>query len=905
MSPPIAAPFVEYAMNRFSPPKRLLTRFMIGAAGLAAFALPLGAQNVAQQGWNPKEVLAKETYVKPPEIVERIVTAPRNGVAFTNPSPDNRFFLKAENDGLPSVDVFGKPHYRLAGLEIDFKANRVRALTTRGSIGLTILDPNTGAARAIETPKGAVVNGATWSPDGKSIAYIASFDAATHVYVADVATGKSVQITKTPLLATRVTTLDWTADSKCIVAVLLPDNRPAEPKRPAIETGPLVRTSEAGKVLQNRNYASLLRDPYDKDLLDYYTLGQLALIDVKSKAVKKIGAPALITAVDASPDGQYFRVTLQVRPYSYLVQVTSFGTVEQLWDATGKVITVLAKRPLNEGSAGGSDSTGGFGGRGGAQSDTAKRNLQWNPVGPGLVYLLSEAPAAGTGGQRGAAPAGGRGGRGGATAARKDRLYTWLPPFGANDAKQIFEANSRITSAEFSPDGKTLFVAEGTDLYAVRLADPAKHYEIAKGASIAAGRGGRGGAGGAGGGRGNVSDSAFFNNPGALQTKRGANGVPVVRVASDNKSVFLEGTKYFPDWNKQAPHNFVDRVDFESGQKTRLYEGTSDVAEDVVAPLDDDYNKAIVLRQSPSMISDSYLRDMKTGSETKLTKNVDVAPEVTQAIRKRLLVERPRDGYKFYIDVTLPKDYREGTRLPGIIWFYPTEFSTQAEYDQRRRTTNINQFANVAPRSPEIWVTQGYVVIQPVDIPIVGPAGRMNDHYVDELREDLDLTLEAVEKAGYLDRGRVGIGGHSYGAFSTVNAMTHTPYFKAGIAGDGMYNRTLTPFNFQNERRTLWDAKDTYLEMSPFLYADRLSGALLMYHSLEDQNVGTDPISSIRMMQALQGQGKQAALFMYPYEDHGPATRESDLDQWARWIAWFDIYVKNPVQKESKAAVVP
>jgi dipeptidyl aminopeptidase/acylaminoacyl peptidase len=295
---------------------------------------------------------------------------------------------------------------------------------------------------------------------------------------------------------------------------------------------------------------------------------------------------------------------------------------------------------------------------------------------------------------------------------------------------------------------------------------------------------------------------------------------------------------------------------------------------------------------------------MKTGTETKLTKNVDLAPEVTQANRKRLLVERPRDNYKFYIDVTLPKDYREGTKLPGIIWFYPTEFSTQAEYDQRRRTTNINRFANVAARSPEIWVTQGYVVIQPVDIPIVGPTGRMNDHYVDELREDLDLTLEAVEKAGYLDRDRVGIGGHSYGAFSTVNAMTHTPYFKAGIAGDGMYNRTLTPWNFQNERRDFWEAKDTYLEMSPFLYADRLSGALLMYHSLEDQNVGTDPISSIRMMQALQGHGKQAALFMYPYEDHGPATRESDLDQWARWLAWFDIYVKNPQKKDTKAAAV-
>jgi len=887
-------------------------------AGLPLVALPLGAQTVTQQGWNPKEALASEKYVKPPENVERIVAAPRNSVAFTNPSPDKKYFLKTESDGLPSIDAFGKPHYRLGGVEIDWKANRARSLTTRGSVGLTLIDPTTGAMRTIETPKGALVSNATWSPDGKSIGYLANFDAATHIFVADVASGKSVQVTKTALLAVRVPSFDWTADGKNVVAVLLPDNRPAEPKRPPVETGPLVRTSEAGKVLQNRNYASLLRDQYEKDLLDYYTLGQLAEIDVKTHAVKKIGAPALITNVDASPDGQYFRVTLQTKPYSYLVPVANFGTVEQLWDSNGKVLTEIAKTNLREGTGGANDTTAfaggpGFGGRGGGQSDTAKRNLQWNPVGAGLIYLQADAGLGG--GAAGGGGRGGRGARGGGAgvaggsapasgATRHDHLYVWSAPFGASDTKVLFETNTRMTSAEFSEDGKMLFVNEGNDLYAVRLADPSKRMEIARGATIAAGGGrGRGGAGG--GGRGAAgSDSAFYANPGVLQTKRGPNGAPVVLVASDGKSVFLEGTKYFPDWAKTAPHNFVDKVDFETGQKSRLFEGKGDIAETVVAPLDNDYNKVIVTKESPTTVPDSYLHDMKTGADTKLTKNVDFAPDVTQAIRKRLLVERPRDNYKFYIDVTLPKDYRPGTRLPGIIWFYPTEFSTQAEYDQRRRTTNINTFANVGARSPEIWVTQGYVVIQPVDIPIVGPAGRMNDHYVDELREDLDLVIDAVDKAGYLDRDRLGIGGHSYGAFSTMNAMTHTPYFKAGIAGDGMYNRTLTPYNFQNERRTFWEARDTYEEMSPFFYADRLSGAVLMYHSLEDQNVGTDPISSIRMMQALQGQGKQAALFMYPYEDHGPATRESDLDQWARWIAWFDIYVKNPAKKD-KPTVVP
>jgi dipeptidyl aminopeptidase/acylaminoacyl peptidase len=189
-------------------------------------------------------------------------------------------------------------------------------------------------------------------------------------------------------------------------------------------------------------------------------------------------------------------------------------------------------------------------------------------------------------------------------------------------------------------------------------------------------------------------------------------------------------------------------------------------------------------------------------------------------------------------------------------------------------------------------VAGGYAFIEP-DIPIFGDAGRMNDNYTQDLAENLDAVLDAVVDSGFVRRDQMGIGGHSYGAFSTVNAMTLVPYFKAGIAGDGMYNRSLTPFGFQSERRSFFEAQDTYLDMSPFYRADKIAGALLMYHSTEDQNVGTAPMSSIRMYQALNGLGKDAALYMYPYEDHSVATYQSDLDMWARWLAWFDVHVKN------------
>ncbi|MBI1809280.1 MAG: S9 family peptidase, partial [Gemmatimonadetes bacterium] len=405
------------------------------------------------------------------------------------------------------------------------------------------------------------------------------------------------------------------------------------------------------------------------------------------------------------------------------------------------------------------------------------------------------------------------------------------------------------------------------------------------------GRGGRFG-GAPGGGRGGAADDslAFYNNPGAMLTKVGTAGGQVAMVSSDG-GVFLQGTQYFRDFERNAPREFVDKVDLKTGAKTRVFEGAKDGFEAVNAALDDDFAKVVVTRETPTQVADSYLRDTKAGTATRLTKNVDYTPEFTNLVRKRVTVTRA-DGIHFLVRLTLPADYQAGTRLPGMFWFYPYEYTDQAGYERTLRTENLSRFPAAGPRTIEYLATQGYAVAN-FDPPIVGDAGRMNDNYVSDLVMNLTAVIDELDRQGYIDRQRLGIGGHSYGAFSTMNAMTHTPFFKAGIAGDGMYNRTLTPTGFQNERRDLWSGQKTYLDMSPMLVADKLQGAILMYHSLEDQNVGTDPISSIRMMQALRANGKTASLFMYPYEDHGPATKETLLDQWARWTAWLDTYVKH------------
>ena len=471
----------------------------------------------------------------------------------------------------------------------------------------------------------------------------------------------------------------------------------------------------------------------------------------------------------------------------------------------------------------------------------------------------------------------------------------WLAPFKADEAKPIYETDGSISSAQFGSDGKTLIVTESKDgttvTYAVSLEDTSKKTQLwsertpttpTAGAGAGTGRG-------PGGAAAQAPDN-FYTNPGSLVTRTNAFGASVVRISSKSEA-FLSGTQYSRNPEQEAPRPFIDAVSLADGKKRRVWQSSADVYETVSTWLDDDANQLILNRQSTTMVPNAFLVSTSGGEPKALTNNVDYAPQVTMAQRNRVRVTRA-DGFKFWVEVTMPAGWTKGEKLPAFFWFYPSEFNDQAGYDRGKRTFNKNTFPSVSASSKDLLVLMGYAVVEP-DCPIVGPAGRMNDSYVPDLRNNLSATIDELDRLGYIDRTRLGIGGHSYGAFSTVNAMVHTPFFKAGIAGDGAYNRMLTPMAFQTEQRLLWEARETYLTMSPMLYAEQLTGALLMYHGIADQNVGTHPINSERLFHALDGLGKTAALYMYPYEDHGQVAKETILDQWARFVAWLDKYVKD------------
>jgi dipeptidyl aminopeptidase/acylaminoacyl peptidase len=863
---------------------------------LAVITSPLAAQGNSA-GWDPQEILKAETFVKPPANIERMIMAPRTDISFTQPNADRSWFLRGTGPTRGDINAWGKYHLWLGGLAVDTKANRARSVTTENSNGLVVVNPRTGATKVLETPKGTTVSAQTWSPNGTQVAYIANFDSGSYVYIADVATGKSTQLSKSALLATFVTTIAFTDDGKNIVAVLVPDGRgPAPTHGPnGIEDGPTVRMTNS-RAVPTPVYWSLLLDPHEKAQLKYHTTGQLALIDIAKKTVKKIGAPGMFRAVEANNDGSYFTVTQMQEPFSYLVQVNSFGSKRELWDATGKAIATLQTTPLNEGGRG-----GGAGPAAPAGPDTSRRNVQWNPAGTGLVYLKSIFAAAPAGGNAAGGGRGGRGGRaggpggGGAPQPTSVQYVNWVPPFGPTDTKVIYEGGAQLGAVSYSTDQKTLFASDSGTVFAVRLTDN-RRFNLGRGVTLAGGGGGFGGRGGGAGGRGGGADADSTALGGALVTRQ-INGRSYVVLGQDGKSVAVTGNRApGAKWNTEAPRPWADKLDIETGQRARLLDSPANAFHAFVAPLDDNFSSFLYTQESPTVIRDVWLKDVAANTTKKVTNNVDVGPEVSGAISKRFQVTRPRDGNKFWVDVLLPRDWREGNRLPGVLWFYPREYTTQAQYDESRHGTNINTFPEVPSARPassmQLWVAAGYALIQP-DLPIFGDTGRMNDNYTRDLRENLDLVLDAVVERGYVDRERMGIGGHSYGAFSTLNAISLMPDFKGAIAGDGMYNRSLTPFGFQSERRSFYEAQDTYLDMSPFFRADKIVTPVLLYHQWEDQNTGTSIISSQRMMAALQGLGKTAALYQYHYEDHSTTTYTTDLDQWARWVAWFDVYVKN------------
>lgn len=838
----------------------------LGTAAICLLLTCLSAAPVTAQE-SQQTVVGQESYLMPPEPVAEALRAPwHRNAELEDPAPDaDRFVVERRDRRMPPLSLLSRNHHHLGGLQVDPTADRVRDATTESHDGMWLVSAEDADTVEVEVPGGAKVSSPTWSPDGDRLAFAAHFDDATGLYVADAATGDSRRVTDRPLLFTLSTDLRWSADGRYLFAVLVPEDRGAEPVEPEAPTTPRVDlTTEGDNVL--RTFPDLLETPHERALLEHYGTGQLARIEVDGGGLTEIGEPALIDGVDPSPDGSHAVVSTLRRPFPKIVPVYRFSRLEEIWDEDGRVLAEVEERPVRDGAEDDGE-------------EDRRREVAWRPDGEGLGFLEREpAPGEDDGGDTETRQEDGED-----EEERTDRVMRWLPPYDSASLEVVHESEGRLSDLAYSDDGETLFLTEDDpDSEEERIVavypDRGTSHVVAS-----------------------HDPDDPYDDPGDLVTLPARPDAPVARVSPDGAAVYLEGTVYSEDPLEEAPRPFLDRVEITTGEANRLFESSEDAYEQVVEVLDDDARRMLLSRESRDDVPDYFVRELESGAERALTANRDYAPEVTGARREALWAERA-DGLEFKVEVTLPRGYEGEEPLPAVFWHYPREYEGEEDYSEGLRFFNRNAFPAMYPRSMDKLTRLGYAVVEP-DVPILGPSeDRWNDYYVAHLRNSHSAAIDAVAERGWIDRERLAVGGHSYGGFGTINSMIQTPYFKAGLAGAANSNRSLTPAGFQREPRTLWEARETYTRMSPLFWVNELNGALLLYHGLDDQNVGTFPNHSERSYHALNALGKTAALYMYPYEGHGPEAEESVMDLWARWAGWLDEHVVRADEEEGEEA---
>jgi dipeptidyl aminopeptidase/acylaminoacyl peptidase len=829
------------------------------ALAFFVFALLAGAPAAAQEAapaTNPDE----PSYILPPAPVQNILHTDKNFATLDYVSPDGDHFLVTKVNELSTLALMSKPTLRLAEMEIRPATNRLWHLDTWGVYGMRFYSLKNQRFVDVSLPEGSFASDFTWSPDGSAMAFLAHLPDHTEVWTADPATGRARSLSSAPVMATAGTSsnnqghgpshmLQWTPEGT-LLTLLVPSNRGSEPAASRIPQGPLTRHTRAQPV-GNPTYRFLLRDQHDEDLFEYYTTSQLAELAPGQRPVL-LGEPKMYESISLSADGQYVMAVYMERPFSFLTSYRGFPRKTEVLDRKGDVVVTLASSALREGRSPGAG--GGFG-RGGDNGGNDPRSWVWRADGAGLAYLQR---APGARGAEGDAP-------------RPDRLMLVPAPFDTAEATVVAESEDPIRSVSYSKDGRHAFatVTRGSQSGLV-------HWAV----------------GGASPARDVVVDFHATDDPtelpGELLTQQTGNGLEYAVVSSDGASAYLEGDGYAADFR---PTPFIDQVAVTGGAATRVFEGAKDSFDQPLVALDADLTSLVASREAVHRFPDSYLWTRDGGWGANLTNNVDPFPEVTAAERIDFEFTR-RDGLEVQGRVSMPVGWKKGDApVPAMFWDYPREYTEGQDYERAAiRGRNHNAFTQMSwLRWSDIWLTQGYALVY-ADIPIVGE--NYNDTYVASLVDGMYGAVRAVDELGLVDINRIGHGGHSYGAFATANILANAPFFKAGIAGDGAYNRSLTPDGFQAERRSIWEAPQTYLEMSPFFKADQIDTPLLMYHGADDNNTGTFPIQAERMISALTILGKTAVLYEYPYESHTPRAMENKLDMWARFLGWFDEYVK-------------
>ena len=769
-------------------------------------------------------------YKLPPQSVVDLVDAPPPAQAIVSPATDA--VLLVDPEAYPPIALLAQPMLRLAGVRIT-PATGCRQRTLRYT-GLSVQRLDGGAAKRIALPAGARIGVPLWSHDGRRFAFARDLADGVELWIGEAATGVAKPVTGVRLNDVLGLPLAW--EGETLLARTVPRGRGPAPATPAVPTGPIVEET-AGKASQMATFQDLLKTPQDEALFEHYARSQLVRVDARTLAATSIGKPDLYTDANASPDGRYRLVQRITRPFSTRVPFFFFARVTEVWDEAGKVLAKVAELPVSDEVP-----------RQGVP--TGPRQVAWQPLAPATL-VWAEA-------QDGGDPT--------RKVPHHDRLLSLAAPFAA-PAVELLKLKQRFISLDWTARPGVALVGEHdrsrrwrtTTLVDLAGGTPAKVVF-------------------------DLSENDAYADPGepVLQTKPSGERI----LSQDGQAIYLAGDGA----SEGGDRPFLDRFDLGTLAKQRLFRSAEAGYERFVAFANAQRTAVLVRSESKTEPPNLFVVDLASGARRKVTDVRDTTPQLTK-VKKELLRYARKDGVPLSGTLYLPADHVPGTRLPALVWAYPLEYSDAATAGQVRGSTNT--FPRLAGASPLAFVTRGYAVLMDATMPVVGDPETMNDTYVEQISAAAQAAVDVLDAKGVADRSRVVVGGHSYGAFMTANLLAHTDLFVAGIARSGAYNRTLTPFGFQSERRTFWDAPELYLRVSPFTYANKINEPILLIHGEADNNSGTFPIQSERLFQALRGSGATARYVVLPNEAHGYRARESVLHTLAEMLEWADTWAKN------------
>lgn len=827
-----------------------------------------------------------DTYQKPPKAIEDILNSPTTPTLLM--SPNRAYALQGSPVRYPPIAELSEPMLRLAGIRINPKTNGLHNTTFQSNLLLRKIPE--GTEIKIGLPANPKLSIGPWSSDGSRFIFTNATPAGIEVWIGEAATGRTHRVPNLHLNevlgggrgaaggrgggGAGGGGLQWAPDGKSLLVFAVPANRGAAPVAPTVPNGPHISESLGGGK-GAPTYEDLLQNPHDEDLFEYYATAQLAVVDSVSGASSPIGKPAMIQSARISPDGKFVIVSYIHKPFSYSYPARLFPTEIEIWDRTGKVLRKEASIPL-----------GGTGRGAGAANAAADEE---NPVTPGprgLSWLITEPSTliwfegnggAGRGGR-------GRGGTAGANSASAtpqpihEKMMALKAPFDGT-AQVMYEADQRLEGFALTDDLHTAIIGAG-------------------------GGGGRGGAAGRGAARAQTaylidfanpkeapkplwtSGPSRFNNPGSPVEKPLPTGGRVV--VRDGDNIFLQGNGA----SLNGDHPFLSRYNLATKETKKLFQCDDSHYEVFDGLLDSHGDKFLTRRESPTEPPNYYVRT-SSGQLTAITHFPDPQP-IMRKVHSELVTYKRPDGVDMSFTLYLPPDYTPGKALPTLLWAYPYEYETADVASETASNGSRMRFTEVSGYSDIFFALDGYAVLHNASMPIVGPRATVNDHFLEQLLMDAKAAIDKAVEMGVTDRNRVGVGGHSYGAYMTDSLLANSDLFKAGIAESGAPNRTLTPFGFQNERRTLWDDPDLYIKMSPFMSANKIKTPLLLIHGEADDNNGTFPIQSERMYQAVRGNGGTVRLVFLPSEAHGYRAKETiEHVNWEK-LRWFDKWVKDP-----------